>query len=440
MAFAKDCWPLAGCVAPSVVIPRIVLRVLCVFGLLLPGGGGACDVSQISPLSIIPELHQVKGSGQQRGGKRVCLVEGRIEVGQLRPRVTGTGSRCQLQPAKPIDVAGDADVADDDVNDAEDDADDTRDDDDVKLIAEAYKSLRCVCMCFGCQDGQPAQEARQHDALGVTPGTRVGTANRSADLAPPRRDPQLRSRAHFRRLTAPPILEQSLPRLRSSDAGEIRATLPRRVTCAIAAKRIARAISFERSSHSDTGDNSTRDQRPDAPTRKALNLHVVIPLTWKSYVFMLRKIYTPILCGVHGGVMVRLFSSHRGKPGSILGEVASGNLDGRFRWSAGFLGYLPLPPPLDSSAAPFTPIFTLVGYQDLAVNRSPNLFTHLNTLFYERKRSKIHCFMFWCIYIRSARFSDSVEPMDKPVQPDTTKRLIFELPGEHRWMNFRIRR
>ncbi|KAJ8873639.1 hypothetical protein PR048_024461 [Dryococelus australis] len=47
---------------------------------------------------------------------------------------------------------------------------------------------------------------------------------------------------------------------------------------------------------------------------------------------------------------------------------ASGNRAGRCRWSAGFLGDLPLSPPLHSGAAPCSPPFTFIGSQDLAVN------------------------------------------------------------------------
>ncbi|KAJ8878428.1 hypothetical protein PR048_019006 [Dryococelus australis] len=45
------------------------------------------------------------------------------------------------------------------------------------------------------------------------------------------------------------------------------------------------------------------------------------------------------------------------------------------RLSAGFLGDIPFPPPLHSSAAPYSPNFTLIGSQDLDVKNRPNLFT-----------------------------------------------------------------
>ncbi|KAJ8869730.1 hypothetical protein PR048_028727 [Dryococelus australis] len=42
-----------------------------------------------------------------------------------------------------------------------------------------------------------------------------------------------------------------------------------------------------------------------------------------------------------------------------------GNRAGRYRWSVGFLGYLPLPPPLHSDAALYSPLFIRVGSQGL---------------------------------------------------------------------------
>ncbi|KAJ8879001.1 hypothetical protein PR048_019607 [Dryococelus australis] len=53
--------------------------------------------------------------------------------------------------------------------------------------------------------------------------------------------------------------------------------------------------------------------------------------------------------------------------------VSLGNRAGRCLWSAGFLGYLPFPPSLQSGAAPFSPHFTPISYQDLAVKGRPNL-------------------------------------------------------------------
>ncbi|KAJ8868070.1 hypothetical protein PR048_031879 [Dryococelus australis] len=46
---------------------------------------------------------------------------------------------------------------------------------------------------------------------------------------------------------------------------------------------------------------------------------------------------------------------------------ASGNLAGQLRWSTGFLGDLPFHPLLHSSAAPFSPHFSLIGSQHLSV-------------------------------------------------------------------------
>ncbi|KAJ8870194.1 hypothetical protein PR048_029210 [Dryococelus australis] len=51
------------------------------------------------------------------------------------------------------------------------------------------------------------------------------------------------------------------------------------------------------------------------------------------------------------------------------------NHTGRCRWSAGFLGDLPLPPPFHSNATPFLPHFDLIGFQDLDVMSHLNLFT-----------------------------------------------------------------
>ncbi|KAJ8875000.1 hypothetical protein PR048_022890 [Dryococelus australis] len=50
-------------------------------------------------------------------------------------------------------------------------------------------------------------------------------------------------------------------------------------------------------------------------------------------------------------VAISSLASHQGDPGSIPGRVT-----GRCRWSAGFLGDLPVPPPLHSGAAPCSPI------------------------------------------------------------------------------------
>ncbi|KAJ8888187.1 hypothetical protein PR048_007674 [Dryococelus australis] len=59
----------------------------------------------------------------------------------------------------------------------------------------------------------------------------------------------------------------------------------------------------------------------------------------------------------------------------VLGFSQNGNRAGRCRWSAGFLGDLPFPPPLHFGAQPYSPHFTLIGSQDLDVERRPNLFT-----------------------------------------------------------------
>ncbi|KAJ8894521.1 hypothetical protein PR048_007178 [Dryococelus australis] len=65
-------------------------------------------------------------------------------------------------------------------------------------------------------------------------------------------------------------------------------------------------------------------------------------------------------------------ASHRGPTGFDSRRnrsriLACGNRAGRCRWSVGFLGDLPFPPPLQSSAAPYSPSFTLISSQDLDV-------------------------------------------------------------------------
>ncbi|KAJ8897243.1 hypothetical protein PR048_002589 [Dryococelus australis] len=82
---------------------------------------------------------------------------------------------------------------------------------------------------------------------------------------------------------------------------------------------------------------------------------------------------------VRGGVVVRLLAFHEGEPGSIPGchlrIFACGNRAGRCHWSTGFLGVLPLHPPFHSNAAPYSPRFTLIDSQDLAVKSRLNLYS-----------------------------------------------------------------
>ncbi|KAJ8867596.1 hypothetical protein PR048_031398 [Dryococelus australis] len=57
-----------------------------------------------------------------------------------------------------------------------------------------------------------------------------------------------------------------------------------------------------------------------------------------------------------GSVVVRLLASHLGEPGSTSGGVAPGfSHVGHCRWSTGFLGDLPFPPPFLSGAGPHSP-------------------------------------------------------------------------------------
>ncbi|KAJ8881880.1 hypothetical protein PR048_018366 [Dryococelus australis] len=63
-------------------------------------------------------------------------------------------------------------------------------------------------------------------------------------------------------------------------------------------------------------------------------------------------------------------------PAGSLRIFACGNRAGRCRWSAGFLGDLPFPPPLHSGAAPYSTSIALIGSEHLDVKSRPNLFTH----------------------------------------------------------------
>ncbi|KAJ8894562.1 hypothetical protein PR048_007219 [Dryococelus australis] len=71
----------------------------------------------------------------------------------------------------------------------------------------------------------------------------------------------------------------------------------------------------------------------------------------------------------HGRLRDRLFSASMTP---VLRGISytSVNRFGQCRWSAGFLGDLPFPPPLHSGAAPYSPHFTLIGPQDLDLERA----------------------------------------------------------------------
>ncbi|KAJ8887533.1 hypothetical protein PR048_013749 [Dryococelus australis] len=92
--------------------------------------------------------------------------------------------------------------------------------------------------------------------------------------------------------------------------------------------------------------------------------------------------YLPSLPG-RGGVVVILLASHQGdrvqSPAGSLRIYANVNRAGRCRWSAGFLGDLPFPPPLHSGAAPFSLHFTIIGSQDLVVKSHTTLSITLST-------------------------------------------------------------
>ncbi|KAJ8898013.1 hypothetical protein PR048_003373 [Dryococelus australis] len=77
-----------------------------------------------------------------------------------------------------------------------------------------------------------------------------------------------------------------------------------------------------------------------------------------------------------GGRQHDLHTKETGDPRPGHRIFASGNRAGRCRWSAGFLGYIPFPPPLPSGTAPYSLQSPIIGSQDLAVKSRPNLFTH----------------------------------------------------------------
>ncbi|KAJ8872068.1 hypothetical protein PR048_025669 [Dryococelus australis] len=84
---------------------------------------------------------------------------------------------------------------------------------------------------------------------------------------------------------------------------------------------------------------------------------------------------------IRGGVVGRLLASRLDELGTIPRQshsriVACGNRAGRCRWSVGFLGVIPIPPPLHSAAAPYSSHFTLTGSQYLDDKSRPILFTH----------------------------------------------------------------
>ncbi|KAJ8894532.1 hypothetical protein PR048_007189 [Dryococelus australis] len=81
-----------------------------------------------------------------------------------------------------------------------------------------------------------------------------------------------------------------------------------------------------------------------------------------------------------GGIVITLLSSHQGEPSSIPGRVAPGfshvgivPVDAADRWV--FSGISRFPAFHHSGAAPYSPLFILIGSQDLDFNDHPNLST-----------------------------------------------------------------
>ncbi|KAJ8890904.1 hypothetical protein PR048_010413 [Dryococelus australis] len=88
--------------------------------------------------------------------------------------------------------------------------------------------------------------------------------------------------------------------------------------------------------------------------------------------------WQPLLANCQSPITTRLPSKRTGfdfRQGRFR-ILACVNRAGRSRWLVGFLGDLPLPPPLHSCAAPYTPSFAFIGSQDLDIKSRPNLFTH----------------------------------------------------------------
>ncbi|KAJ8880740.1 hypothetical protein PR048_017210 [Dryococelus australis] len=94
--------------------------------------------------------------------------------------------------------------------------------------------------------------------------------------------------------------------------------------------------------------------------------------TLQQLYFAKHSTETPVDLPTPGGITNRLpprWIEFNPRP-SHSRIFANGNRAGRCHWSAGFLGDLPFPPPFHSSAAPYSPYFTLIGSQDLDV-KSP---------------------------------------------------------------------
>ncbi|KAJ8886122.1 hypothetical protein PR048_012331 [Dryococelus australis] len=125
--------------------------------------------------------------------------------------------------------------------------------------------------------------------------------------------------------------------------------------------------------HADTGDNNTFDQRPVAPTRKALNLRAVHPsspfpviIWYVRHLFSNLQPYGYFMCC--GGVVVRLLASQYGEPGSIPGGIAPRfSHVGIVTDDAAARRHLQFPPHLHSVATLYSPHFAHFCSRDAVV-------------------------------------------------------------------------
>ncbi|KAJ8894342.1 hypothetical protein PR048_006968 [Dryococelus australis] len=78
-------------------------------------------------------------------------------------------------------------------------------------------------------------------------------------------------------------------------------------------------------------------------------------------------------CTLYAASMQKEPANRFKSPAGSLRIFLSGNPAGRCRWSAAFLRGLPFPPPLRSGSAPYSPDFTLIGSQEIAVEQPISL-------------------------------------------------------------------